>query len=103
VLHRITCAQQAIDHWRSWNDLAFAHFIEQGFKDMREVGNVGKIERACAPFNRVRAAENRIQRFAIGRCVKPQQFFFHIREQLKTFADIGLLKLGKRIVHPATF
>ena len=64
---RIAGGQQQIDHLRPGGEFVAAQFVEQRLHLVRQLGHVGKSKSGCTTLDRMRAAEDRIERLVVSR------------------------------------
>ena len=72
-----------------------AQAIEQRFKDMRHLAQVGESERTTTPLDRMRRTENRIEILAVRPLdIETQQQRLHACQMLGRLFEEDRIKLG---------
>ena len=91
---RIAGGQQQIDHLRPGGEFVAAQFVEQRLHLVRQLGHVGKSKSGRTTLDRMRAAEDRIERLVVSRLdVEREQHLLHRLQVLAGFLEENLEEL----------
>ena len=93
---RIAGLQQHVDHGHGGREFVAAQPVEQRFHLVRQFGHVGKAEGGRTALDRMRAAEDRVELFVVGRLdVDGQQLLLHALEVFAGFFEEHLIELAQ--------
>jgi hypothetical protein len=95
-LEHIAGVEQHVDHRGGGLQLVAAQLVQQRLHLVGQLGHIGEAEGRGAALDRVRAAEDRVQRLVVGlRDVQAKQHLLHRLEVLAGFLEEDLVELAQ--------